>query len=633
MERGAAVGESSQLLAILVASSPLPIVAFNREGNITLWNAAAERVFGWTADEVLGRPLPFIPPEKAAEHRAMRARDLEGQGFTGREIHRRRKDGSPVDLNVSTAPMRDPHGEITGIVSIYEDITERKRIEAALRQQADLLDLAHDAILSMDLEGCIRFWNRGAEKLYGWTREEATGQLAAELLRPESPVSFTELQSILLRDSIWEGEITHTCRNRSRVVVSSRWAVRRGADGEPTGFLEINRDLTERKRIETQLRETAKLESLGVLAGGIAHDFNNLLTGIIGSASLALESMPEDRRERDLIADVVATGERAADLTRQMLAYAGRGQFVIEPVNVSRLVSEISHLVRMSLPKHVRLTLDLAPALPAVEADRGQIQQIVMNLVINAAESITAERAGRVDVSTSILEWDARAPGAFVPAEPLTPGQYFVLEVRDNGSGIDPSTLPRIFDPFFTSKFTGRGLGLSAVLGIVRAHRGALLVYSEVGKGSRFQVWFPAADYVAREAAPQSAPSRTVGRGTILVVDDEETVRRSAKAALERHGFRVLLADDGARALEVLRTASEPVALVILDLTMPGPSTQATLDSLHAMHPELKVILSSGYNQSDVAPPFGAAARSFLQKPYTSTRLIEQVTAALGHSE
>src|SRR5690348_10373535 len=170
-----ATGELTQLLEILFASSPLPIIAFNREGRITLWNAAAERVFGWTENEVLGRPLPFIPPEKAAEHLAMRTRDLEGQGFTGREIRRRRKDGSAVDLSLSTAPMRDASGLITGIVSIYEDITERKRIQSAVRQQADLLDLAHDAILSMGVEGCILFWNRGAEKLYGWSREEATG--------------------------------------------------------------------------------------------------------------------------------------------------------------------------------------------------------------------------------------------------------------------------------------------------------------------------------------------------------------------------------------------------------------------------------------------------------------------------
>jgi two-component system cell cycle sensor histidine kinase/response regulator CckA len=269
--------------------------------------------------------------------------------------------------------------------------------------------------------------------------------------------------------------------------VATRWALRQRGDGKPPGFLEINTDITEKRRIEEQLRHTQKLESLGVLAGGVAHDFNNLLTGILGNSSLALDNIPDHHPNRLLLEEVMKAAERAADLTRQLLAYAGKGRFVMRTINLSELVTEISGLVQTSIPKQVRFRLQMANGLPGIDADPSQIQQVVMNLVINGAEAIGPE-GGSVLVHTGILNVDEQYIGTMSSAgELLRPGLYITLEVHDTGSGMSDETLSKIFDPFFTTKFAGRGLGLSAVLGIVRAHKGALKVYSEPGQGTTFK--------------------------------------------------------------------------------------------------------------------------------------------------
>jgi PAS domain S-box-containing protein len=300
-----------------------------------------------------------------------------------------------------------------GISLFYRDVTDAVRLAAerdALlrrqRQQAALLDLAHDAILALTLDGTIEFWNRGAEQMYGWTAAEAVGQVSHELLRTAFPQPLAEIKQTLLASGSWVGELTHTCRDGTEIVVSSRWALRTDAAGTPNGFLEITRDISDRVRLEDQLRQAAKLESLGVLAGGSAHDFNTLLVGILGNASLALDSLPASWRNSDrqlmkqLLSGVVSGAERAADLTRQLLAFAGKGRFLLELINLSDLVREISTLVQAAIPKHVQLRLELNPDLPPIEADAGQLQQVIMNLVINAAEAI-GDHTGTVLVTTS----------------------------------------------------------------------------------------------------------------------------------------------------------------------------------------------------------------------------------------
>jgi signal transduction histidine kinase len=388
------------------------------------------------------------------------------------------------------------------------------------------------------------------------------------------------------------------------------------------------------KQNEEELLQTQKLESLGVLAGGVAHDFNNLLTGIMGNASLAIECLPRDAQHlRKVLDDVVGASERAAHLTRQLLAYAGKGRFIIERIDLSEIVRAITHLIQSSIPKNACLRLELADDLDAVEADATQLQQIVMNLVINAAEAIPEDQSGEVVVTTRNEELGTGRPGQTLAAGEAGPGRYVVLEVRDNGQGMDDATRARIFDPFFTTKFTGRGLGLAAVLGIVRSHKAALEVQSAPGAGSTFRVLFP-----AMPAAATGDVRQEVGDGagaardaTILIIDDEETVRRTAKATLDHYGYETILANDGKQGVDIFMAMPDRISLILLDLTMPGIGGEEVLRRLKAIRPDVRVILSSGFNEVEVIERFnGAGLAGFLQKPYAAGTLAARLRSVLA---
>ncbi len=546
-----------------------------------------------------------------------------------------------VAISALAAGRRRREAELVGDAEELERRVEQRTQEAtraarearenaeSLREQAQLLDMAHDGIFSLDWNGTIRFWNRGAERMYGWTREEALGKISHDLLRTEFAEPLSVIEDKVAAAGRWEGDLVHTHKDGSKLKVASRWAIRQTRDGETPGILEINTDITERHRIEEQLRHTQKLESLGVLAGGVAHDFNNLLTGILGNSSLALDSIGPNHPIRLLIEEVMRAADRAADLTRQLLAYAGKGRFVMRTLDLSDLVREINGLVRASLPKQAVLRLQLAENLPGVDADPGQLQQIVMNLVINGAEAIGPE-GGSVLVKTAVQEVDSHYISTMSSAgELLKPGRYVALEVHDTGVGMDDETLAKIFDPFFTTKFAGRGLGLSAVLGIVRAHYGALKVYSKPGRGTTFKVLFPASPHAA-QPHPQPARRTLTGAGTVLVVDDEEVVRVTAKHTLERYGYSTMLANDGLAALETYRSRPSDIGLVILDLTMPVMNGEETLRHLQTVNPNVKVLLSSGYNEVEAVQRFaGKGLAGFIQKPYTAAGLAEKVKEAL----
>ncbi len=520
---------------------------------------------------------------------------------------------------------KDAAGNLVHVGGVIMDITRRRETADSLREQSQLLDLAHDAILSMDLSGIISFWSLGAERMYGWSREEAMGKSSHGLLCTIFPQPLEEIESKLVSAGHWEGELVHTRRDGAQLRVASRWALRRDAQGRPQSFLEINTDITERHRIEEQLRHTQKLESLGVLAGGVAHDFNNLLTGILGNASLALDGIPTHHPNRVLLDEVIKAAERAADLTRQLLAYAGKGRFVMRTVDLSDLVRDIAALIQTSIPRPVQLRLQLTDRLPGIDADPGQLQQIVMNLVINGAEAIAPE-GGIVLVRTGVQEVDGQYIETMSSAgELLRPGQYVMLEVHDTGSGMSDETLSKIFDPFYTTKFAGRGLGLSAVLGIVRAHKGALKVYSKPGSGTTFKVLFPASASTVGLQLPPVARDAT-GSGTVLVVDDEETVRQAARHTLERYGYKTLTAEDGADAVDLYRRQGDGIGLVLLDLTMPVMNGEEALRRMQLINPQVRVLLTSGYNEVEAVQRFsGKGLAGFIQKPYTAAALAEKV--------
>jgi signal transduction histidine kinase/CheY-like chemotaxis protein len=401
--------------------------------------------------------------------------------------------------------------------------------------------------------------------------------------------------------------------------------------GEVVAVSTTARDITEIKALEEQLRQAAKLESLGVLAGGIAHDFNNLLVGILGNASLVRDTLSPSSTVRPMLDSVIDASERAAVLTRQLLAYSGKGKFVIQPVDVSELVWDMTKLVQASIPKSVVLRPRLAPGLPPVVADVAQMQQLIMNLVINAAEAI-GDNPGSVTVTTGEQQIvDGETSGTTVGADPLTPGRYVFFEVEDNGAGMDEATIAKIFDPFFTTKFTGRGLGLSAALGIVRGHQGFIQVASSPGRGSTFKVLFPAA---REKIAPQpvhEVKDDLAGSGVILLVDDEELVRRVAATMLAHLGYTVLEAANGQEAIDLFQHNWSNIMLVILDLSMPVMNGEECLRRLKSIKADVPVLLSSGFDETEAARRFrSAGVATFLQKPYTAQHLAELVKSALS---
>jgi PAS domain S-box-containing protein len=384
-------------------------------------------------------------------------------------------------------------------------------------------------------------------------------------------------------------------------------------------------DITERKTAEERLRQAQKLESLGLLAGGVAHDFNNLLVGVIGNASLAREILPPDHPAAELLERVLNSGEQAAHLTRQMLAYSGKGKFVVEPLDLSALIPDMSGLVRPSIPKKIALRFDLDPDLQAIEADRGQVQQVFMNLALNAGEAIGSHE-GLISIRTCVLDMDETYVRLHSEAAELRPGKYVCLEVRDTGCGMDEETKAKIFDPFFTTKFTGRGLGLAAVAGILRGHKGVITVSSAPGKGSCFTVLFPAVEHAVKESSVAARNEALQGAGAVLVVDDERVVREMAKKALERQGYTVLLADSGLAAIDILRRHPSEIVLVILDLSMPNMGGEEVLPELRKIRPEVKVVVSSGYSEAETMTLFqGQRVSGFIQKPYTFKGLAEKV--------
>jgi PAS domain S-box-containing protein len=460
-----------------------------------------------------------------------------------------------------------------------------------------------DGVALVDFEGRIQRSNDSMSRLLGMEKTQLAGLDCTKLWRSLS----TDQQPF-----------TRAMSNRKRETVELEYNGRRFSvtvdpildeAGRPTGAVQIVSDVTGHRQLEEQFREAQKLETVGTLAAGVAHDFNNLLTSIMGNTSLVLGDLAEEDPAHARLTDVVHASQRAADLTRQLLAYSGKGRHFLQKVELSKLLHSIRSLIEATTPKKIALNFRLVPDLPAVEADSNQLQQIVMNLVNNAIEAI-GENAGCISISTGLD----------------TEGCPY-LEVGDDGCGMDAETKKRIFDPFFSTKFTGRGLGLAAVAGIVRGHKASIRVTSELRQGSTFRVSFPC-EAPARPAANDAAPRDA--NVTVLVVDDENMVRRIAQASLEIRGYRVLLAGNGLEAIHMMEKHPE-VAVVLLDLTMPVMGGEEAIDQIVTVRPGVQVIVSTGYSQREAAERFSRKhVHGFLQKPYTSKQLGDKIGTLVG---
>jgi PAS domain S-box-containing protein len=495
----------------------------------------------------------------------------------------------------------------------------------------DLYDLAPVGYVTLSERGLIREANLTLATLLGVTRRELVKQSLTRFILPADQDIFYRCRQLL-----FDTGAPQVCELRmTRTHAAPFWAhivaalAQDGPDDAVVCRATLS-DITERKQAEEaqrlldqRLQQAQKLESLGVLAGGIAHDFNNILTAVLGHAELALDEISLLSPARCSLMEINTAARRAAELCRQMLAYSGKASFALEHVDLRELIEEIGHLIEASVSKTTRLNLRLDDDLPPILADASQIRQVVMNLIINASEAL-GERGGVVAVTTHVTHYAPGDPRVAEWQDDVPAGRYVELEVIDTGGGMDAETRSRIFEPFFTTKFVGRGLGLAAVLGIVRSHRGVVMVDSEPGRGTTFRVLFP-----ALEDADNGAPARDAafasewhGSGTILLVDDEETLRTVGSRMLERLGFAVLTASDGGEAVERYRERQGEIDAVILDLTMPRMDGAEALGELLLVNPDVRVVLASGYAREDVMERFaGRGFTAFIQKPYTLDQL------------
>jgi PAS domain S-box-containing protein len=501
----------------------------------------------------------------------------------------------------------------------YAAILSRNLLQANERYRLMIEESKDRALLTVDGKGSVTSWNPGAERLFGYTEPEMAGTSFSRLFTPDdirSGVPSREIQRVA--QSGWiEDEGWHVRKDGTSFL--SETVMARLGEGESMEYGFLLRDVTETRKAAEVSLQAQKLESIGVLAGGIAHDFNNLLTGILGNLSLAMVDLPPGDTARPLLDLAERSSLKAAALIRQLLAYAGKGAVCVTRFDLSNLVSEMLPLIQTSIPKAVQLDLSLPADLPWIIADSSEIQQIVMNLVINAAESV-GPAGGEVRVSTG--------PAICNPGEQnQSDGVYF--EVSDTGCGMDEPTKKRIFDPFFTTKFTGRGLGLAAVAGIVRRLKVSMEVESALGKGTTFRIVFRGvpAQLTAAKTTVKAADSDFMG--VILVVDDDANVRGLVRAVLERHGYSVLTAENGQVAVETFRKNSDTIAAVVMDFTMPVMSGQDAFLLMNEIRPDIPVIISTGFSESDVRDQFTGALGGVIQKPYTVAQLREKIAEVL----
>ncbi|OUL33678.1 PAS domain S-box protein [Nostoc sp. 106C] len=519
----------------------------------------------------------------------------------------------------------DQTGKAVRMIGVDMDISDRKQAEQKIREQAALLDIATDAIVVRNLSHEILFWNRGAERLYGWSAEEALGKNANELVYKKIPSQLAEIFQTVVEQGEWHGELHQVTKDGVDIIVQGRWTLVRDEAGNPKSILVVNTDITEKKQLEAQFLRAQRLESLGTLASGIAHDLNNILTPILTSSQLLVLKLSNlDARNQQLLKIIENNSKRGADLVKQILTFARGSEGKWFPLQIEHLLSEIQYITKSTFPKSIIINTNLPTTnLWTVLADSTQLHQVLMNLCVNARDAMP--NGGNLDLTAENLLIDHTYAKMHLDAQV---GQYVVITVSDTGAGIPRHILDRIFEPFFTTKEQGKGtgLGLSTVIGIVKNHRGFVHVSSDIGRGTQFQVYLPAGSHKTSQQSETLELHNGKGE-TILVVDDESAILEIIKTSLEDFNYRTLTASNGIEAIALYSQHQDEISLILLDMMMPSMDGLTTIRVLQQMNPQVKIIVMSGINaKGQLAEVHGI--NTFLSKPYTINELLQAIERA-----
>ncbi|MDJ0717419.1 MAG: PAS domain S-box protein [Prochloraceae cyanobacterium] len=588
-----------------------------------------KEILGYRDSEILDL-FSFWPSQLHPEDRdrvlAALQNHLENRVPYDIEYRLRHKNGEYCWIHARGQAIWDETGKATRMAGSICDISQRKEQEKKIREQAALLDVATDAIIVRDQEQKILFWNKGAERLYGWKKKEALGKIANELVYLDSIPEFETIETALSEKGEWQGELHQVTKTGKNIIVVSRWNLVANNGGS---ILEVNTDITEKKQLERQFLRIQRLESIGTLASGIAHDLNNILTPMLAIAQLLPLKLPEiDRDIQQLLEVMQDSARRGADLVKQVLLFARgvEGKKTVMPID--RVIWEVKKFIEKTLPKSIEIQTNVPQDLWEISGDSTQIDQVLMNLCVNARDAMPD--GGILSISAENLLVDEHYAQMNLEARV---GFYVVITISDTGEGIPPEIIDRIFDPFFTTKQpeTGTGLGLSTVIGIVKNHGGFVKVYSEVGSGTRFTVYLPAVDAAAafaREEFELPAGSQEL----ILVVDDEAPIREITKTTLETYNYRVMTASDGVEAIALFAEHKNEIAVVIMDMMMAKMDGTTAISILQKINPQIKVIAVSGLPSSNkvvIAKDIGIEA--FLNKPYTAEDLLTTLDRVFHH--